>query len=79
MEDSFAEAVRYGHKCERWRGVGQAMIQDCLIAAVQNSRVLITHDYKPKKAGSGLMRGVTPWLLKSGRDKGLLGMVLFFY
>jgi len=44
------------------------MIQGYLIAAVQNMRILIANDYKPQKAGNGLMHGVRSRLFKAGRD-----------
>lgn len=52
MERSFAEAGRYGFKRARWRGQERVSIQDYLIAAVQNIRLLITYG-KPKPAVAG--------------------------
>jgi hypothetical protein len=52
MERSFAEAGRYGFKRARWRGTERVRIQDYLIAAVQNIRLLVTHG-KPKPAAAG--------------------------
>jgi transposase len=52
MERSFAEAGRYGFKRARWRGREHVSIQDYLIAAVQNVRLLVTHG-KPKSAAVG--------------------------
>ena len=52
MERSFAEAGRYGFKRARWRGRERVAIQDYLIAAVQNIRLLVTHG-KPKPAAAG--------------------------
>jgi len=54
MERSFAEAVRYGFKRARWRGTERVRIQDYLIAAVQNIRLLVTHG-KPKPAAAGMV------------------------
>ena len=52
MERSFAEAGRYGFKRARWRGRERVRIQDLLIAAVQNIRLLVTHGkLKPAAAG----------------------------
>ena len=52
MERSFAEACRYGFKKARWRGQERIRIQDYLIAAVQNIRLLVTHGkLKPAAAG----------------------------
>ena len=53
MERSFAEAVRYGFKRAMWRGTQRVRIQDYLIAAVQNIRLLVTHGkLKPAAAGA---------------------------
>lgn len=52
---------------ERWRRLWRAMIQDYLIAAVQNIRILIAYGYKPKQAGSGLMQGARSRVHGSGR------------
>jgi transposase len=52
MERSFAEAGRYGFKRARWRGTERVRIQDYLIAAVQNIRLLVTHG-KPKPVAAG--------------------------
>ena len=52
MERSFAEAGRYGFKRARWRGRERVRIQDYLIAAAQNIRLLVTHG-KPKPAAAG--------------------------
>jgi len=58
MERSFAEAGRYGFKRARWRGTERVSIQDYLIAAVQNIRLLVTHGkLKPAAAGKvGIIR-----------------------
>jgi len=42
-ERSFARSTRYGYKRARWRRLWRMQIQDFLIAAVQNIRILITH------------------------------------
>jgi len=42
-ERSFAQSTRYGFKRARWRGLWRMEIQDFLIAAVQNIRILIDH------------------------------------
>lgn len=52
MERSFAEAGRYGFKRARWRGKERVRIQDYLVAAVQNIRLLVTHG-KLKPAVTG--------------------------
>ena len=59
MERSFAEAGRYGFKRARWRGTERVRIQDYLIAAVQDIRLLVTHGkLKPAAAGKlGMAQG----------------------
>ncbi len=59
MERSFAEAGRYGFKQARWRGMERVRIQDYLIAAVQNIRLMVTHGkLKPAAAGKvGMAQG----------------------
>jgi transposase len=48
MERSYADAANnHGFKRSRWRGLEKATIQDLLIAAVQNIRILIRHWTKP--------------------------------
>ena len=42
-ERSFAHSTRYGFKRARWRRLWRMEIQDFLIAAVQNIRILIDH------------------------------------
>ena len=41
MERSFARAVPHGHKRARWRGLQRVLIQEYLISAIQNIKVLI--------------------------------------
>ena len=59
MDRSFAEAGRYGFKKARWRGMERVRMQDFLIAAVQNIRLLVTHGkLKPAAAGKvGMVQG----------------------
>jgi len=40
-ECSFARSTRYGYKRSRWRGLWRVIIQDFLIAAIQNIMVLV--------------------------------------
>jgi len=48
MERSYADAANnHGFKRGRWRGLAKISIQDLLIAAVQNIRILIKHWKKP--------------------------------
>ena len=42
-ERSFAQSIRYGFKRARWRKLWRMEIQDFLIAAAQNIRILIDH------------------------------------
>ncbi len=50
MERSFAQATRFGFKRMRWRRFWRAQMQDYLIAALQNIKILITHGVKPTRA-----------------------------
>jgi hypothetical protein len=44
MERSFADAANNHHfKRARWRGLWRQQIQDYLIAAIQNVRILLAH------------------------------------
>jgi transposase len=48
MERSYADAANnHGFKRSRWRGLDRITIQDLMIAAVQNIRILIKHARKP--------------------------------
>ena len=48
MERSYADAANnHGFKRSRWRGLQRMTIQNLLIAAVQNIRILIKHWRKP--------------------------------
>jgi transposase len=49
MEGSFADAFNnHGARKARWRGLARQRIQSWLIAAVQNLRVLLRHQSRPK-------------------------------
>ena len=50
MERSFARAKRYGFDRARWRGLWRVRIQEYLIAAMQNIRVLIKYGTDPRIA-----------------------------
>jgi len=50
MERSFARAVRYGFKRARWRGLWRVMVQDYIIATIQNLAVMIKCGARPQKA-----------------------------
>ena len=48
MEGSYADAANnHGFKRSRWRGIEKVTIQNLLIAAVQNIRILIRYWRKP--------------------------------
>ena len=57
MEGSFADAANnHGFKRARWRGLWRQQIQDWLIAAIQNLRILMKRGWKG--AGEGAATGV---------------------
>lgn len=57
MEGSFADAANnHGFKRARWRGLWRQQIQDWLIAAIQNLRLLMKKGWK--WAGEGAAAGV---------------------
>ena len=52
MEQSFADATNNHHfKRARWRRLWRQQIQDYLIAAIQNVRILLAHQ-NPKKSAA---------------------------
>jgi transposase len=54
MEGSFADAMNnHGAKRARWRGLERQKIQSCMIAAIQNLRILLKHHRKPVSLGVG--------------------------
>lgn len=58
MEGSFADAANnHGFKRARWRGLWRQQIQDWLIAAVQNLRILMKKGWK--RAGEGVATAVS--------------------
>lgn len=50
MERSFARAVRYGFKRARWRRLWRMMIQDYMIATIQNLAVMMKYGAKTQRA-----------------------------
>ncbi len=50
MERSFAQASRHGFDRARWRRLWRVQIQEYLVAAVQNIRILTTHFKEQRKA-----------------------------
>ena len=71
MEGSFADAANnHGSKRARWRGLWRQRIQSCIIAAVQNLRILM------KKAGGGPSReAVEAGAGSSGQSGAKLGIL----
>ena len=56
MERSFADATNNHHfKRARWRRLWRQQIQDYLIAAIQNVRILLAHQ-NPRKCGTAAVR-----------------------
>jgi hypothetical protein len=59
MEASFADATNNHHfKRARWRRLWRQQIQDYLIAAIQNARILLKH-YQPKRTAAAALRLAT--------------------
>jgi transposase len=58
MERSFARGTRYGFDRARWRGLWRVRIQEYLVAAVQNIRVLLTYGNQPNKGVAALVSGM---------------------
>jgi len=58
MEGSFADAVQHGFKRARWRRLHNQQIQDYLIAACQNIRILIR--WQPKREPMAMVVAVPP-------------------
>jgi hypothetical protein len=57
MEQSFADAANNHHfKRARWRRLWRQQIQDYLIAAIQNMRILLTHGKRPQHAAAKIVR-----------------------
>ena len=68
MEQSFADAANNHHfKRARWRRLWRQQIQDYLIAAIQNVRILLAHGKKPQRAVANIVAvsfertEVRPW------------------
>jgi hypothetical protein len=56
MEQSFADAANNHHfKRARWRRLWRQQIQDYLIAAIQNVRILLTHDGAKHRAAANIV------------------------
>jgi transposase/chorismate mutase len=61
MERSFADAANNHHfKRSRWRRLWRQQIQDYLIAAIQNVRILLAHDGGKRKAAALTVLPVEP-------------------
>src|SRR5204862_1161609 len=68
MERSFADAANNHHfKRARWRRLWRQQIQDYLIAAIQNVRILLAHQNPKRSAAAALssliLRAKMPHLL----------------
>ena len=63
-EVSFADAAnQHGFKRVRWRRLWRAQIQDWLIAAIQNIKILLKQHLSPAATASAALRVVpSPWL-----------------
>ena len=56
MEQSFADAANNHHfKRARWRRLWRQQIQDYLIAAIQNVRILLAHQNPKRSAAAALI------------------------
>ncbi len=56
MEQSFADATNNHHfKRARWRRLWRQQIQDYLIAAIQNVRILLANQNPNKSAAAALL------------------------
>jgi len=68
MEASFADAANNHHfKRARWRRLWRQQIQDYLIAAIQNMRILLAHQNPKRSAAAAvaLPEWVTSLLLQA--------------
>ena len=71
MERSFADATNNHHfKRARWRRLWRQQIQDYLIAAIQNIRILLAHGDGKRKAAalSALPSELPPLFSQAGRS-----------
>ncbi len=69
MERSFADAANNHHfKRARWRRLWRQQIQNYLIAAIQNVRILLAHGGEKREAAALTLLPPAP----SGRRRGLL-------
>jgi transposase len=59
MERSFAQASRYGFDRARWRRLWRVRIQEYLVAAIQNIRILTTH-FKDQRKATAMRVAVPP-------------------
>ena len=60
MEQSFADAANNHHfKRSRWRRLWRQQIQDYLIAAIQNVRILLAHPTPKRNAAAALVPPAT--------------------
>ena len=72
VEGSFAQAANeHGFKRSRWRRLWRQEIQDFLIAAVQNVKILVREGGKLLTGGAGATLGAAAQLWRLGRFAGL--------
>ena len=68
-EGSFADAAnKHGFKRARWWRLWRVRIQDCLIAAIQNLRILVTNLLKPVHTKAAAMPAAVPSLVAAVSD-----------
>lgn len=68
-EGSFADATNnHGFKRARWRRLWRVRIQDYLIAAIQNVKILLKHLLKPAHAPAAAMPATVPSLVVAVAD-----------
>lgn len=61
-EGSFAEAKRHHFKRARWRRLKRQQVQDWIIAAIQNLKILSNARPRGPQSGGGVASGPTWWL-----------------
>jgi len=76
-EGSFAEACLHHFKRSRWRRLERQQVQDWLIAAIQNIK-LLTRAHKPSPRGTDAGNGSLHELLTAGYRAILDDLVSFF-
>jgi transposase len=68
-EGSFADAANnHGFKRARWRRLWRVQMQDYLIAAIQNVKILVKHLLKPAHAGAAAMSATVATVMAAVLD-----------